>query len=122
MPSTTVLPTHMLPTVDTKTMSHTISTISKWPLPSSRQMAPLRLLRLLRLARPPLHPLAQVPHRLHLLVQVAVGTARYVVRISSMLVLITDISIAGPSTPWSISQNLFWWVNIVPSTVQSQSI
>lgn len=84
-PSTTVLPTPMLPTVDTRTTSLTTSTISKWPPPSSKQMALLRLL--LQLARPLLAP---DPRHLRLLVQVG-ATAQYVIRISFMLVLITDI-------------------------------
>lgn len=92
-PSTTALPTHMLPTVDTRTTSHTTSTTSKWLPPSSRQMALLRLL--LRLARPLLHLLARGPRRLRLLVQVA-ATARYVVRMPSILVLITDLSCRSP--------------------------
>lgn len=91
-PSTTALPTPMLPTVDTRTTSHTTSIISKWLPPSSKQMALLHLLLhlLLRLARPLLHLLAPDPRHLRLLVQVA-ATARYVIRMSFVLVLITDI-------------------------------
>lgn len=117
-PSIMALLTPMLPTVDTRTTSHTTSTISKWPRPSSKQMALLRLL--LPLARPLLHLLAPDPHHLRLLVRVA-ATARYVVRMSFVLVLITDIWIAGPPTPWSLNQKLFWWVNVVPSAAQSHS-
>lgn len=87
-PSTTAPLTHMLPTVDTRTTSLTASTISRWPPPnsSSRQMAVLRLL--LRPARPLPHLLARDPRRLRL-VQVA-ATARYVARMSTMLVLNAD--------------------------------
>lgn len=113
-PSTTALPIPMLLTVDTRTTSLTTSTISKWPPPSSRQMALLR--PLLQPARPLLHLLARDPRRLHPLVQVA-ATARYVFPMSFMLVLITDRRIAGPPTPWPLSLNLFWWVNVVPSSV-----
>ncbi|CAG8883758.1 unnamed protein product [Penicillium nalgiovense] len=75
-PSTMALPTHTLPTVDTRTTSHTTSTISKWPplSSSSRQMALLPLLP--RPARPLLHPLARDPRHLRLLVRVA-ATARF---------------------------------------------
>ena len=94
-PSTMALPTHMLPTVDTRTTSHTTSTISKWPplSSSSRQMALLPLL--LRPPRPFLHPLARDPRHLRHLVRVA-ATARYVIHVSLVVSITDELQVPPP--------------------------